>query len=395
MNILFWLYKSKANKHGDCPVWVRITINSEREQFSTGITVQTQKWNQTKQKATGRTNDIVAKNEELQIVHERLRETYNKLLAEETSVTAFDVRQAFTCKRTNSPKLLEAYIAHNSELEKLVGITHRKSTLKAFKCNLNILREFILGKLNERDVVLNKLTKKFAKDYSLFMLTDKKHANATVHKNLQRLTKVINYAIQNAWIDRNPLEGFRFKLEKLDIQYLNKDELQAIETKELPIERLARARDYFVFQCYTGLAYIDLKHLTKEQVREGVDGGLWIYGKRVKTGTAYRLPLLPRALQIMKQYDNDTKFVFKIPPNQAMNAYLKEIGTICGIKQDLCTHLARKTFCTTVTLLNGVPMETVSKMVGHSSIRTTESTYAKVLDEKIGNDMKHLRDNSF
>ena len=301
------------------------------------------------------------------------------------------MRQAYSGNNAVTPKLIEAFIAHNTAMDKLVGVTHRKSTLTAFKCNLKVLSEFINSHLKQRDMVLKKLTKKFIADYSVFLLAEKKQANATVHKNLQRLNKIINYAVQNDWLDRNPFNGFRFKLEKKEIQYLTKAELEAIETKELPIERLARVRDYFIFQCYTGLSYIDIKHLRKEDIREGVDGELWIFGKRIKTGTAFRVPLLPKARELIKRYQNPTEFVFKIPPNQAMNGYLKEIQVVCGVAKNLQTHLARKTFCTTVTLLNGVPMETITKMAGHSSIKVTESAYAKVLDEKISKDFVSVK----
>lgn len=391
MHILLWLNKSRIRKDGQCSLCLRITLNGEREQFSLGIYIPFKSWDKDKQFIIGDSVEIIQKNEQLRLIKFRVNEVYNRLLRDNLSVTAFDVRQVYAGNNVTTPKLLEAYIAHNTALEELIGITHRKSTLIAFKCNFKILKEFINVNYKQRDVVLNKLTKKFIVDYSVFLLKNKQQANATVHKNLQRLNKIINYAVQNDWLDRNPFVGFHFKLEKKEIQYLTTIELEIIENKMLPIERLARVRDYFIFQCYTGLSYIDIKHLRKEDIREGVDGELWIFGKRIKTGTAFRVPLLPKAIELIKFYENSTDFVFNIPPNQTMNGYLKEIQVVCGISKDLQTHLARKTFCTTVMLLNGVPMETITKMAGHSSIKVTESAYAKVLDEKISRDFNEVK----
>ncbi len=391
MKVNFWLHPKKPNKVGLCPIFLRITINKEREQFSIKKNAAISKWNKEEELLIGNAAEIKQQNEQLRLIKFKVNEIYNKLMRDNDTVSAFDVRQAYSGNNAVTPKLIEAFIAHNTAMAKVIGITHRKSTLRAFKCNMKVLSEFVNSHLKQRDVVLKKLTKKFIADYSVFLLTEKKQANATVHKNLQRLNKIINYAVQNDWLDRNPFTGFRFKLEKKEIQYLTRSELEAIETKELPIERLARVRDYFIFQCYTGLSYIDIKHLRKEDIREGVDGELSIFGKRIKTGTGFRVPLLPKARELIKRYENHTEFVFKIPPNTAMNGYLKEIQVICGVNKNLTTHTGRRTFCTTVMLLNGMPMESITKMAGHSSVKITESAYAKVLDEKISRDFANVK----
>lgn len=391
MQLLLWLNKSRTKKNGTCSIMLRITINGEREQFSIGLSAKVKAWDKAKQVIIGTSPEVKQENEQLRLIKFKVNEIYNKLLRENDVVTAFDVRQAYAGNHVKTPKLLEAFIAHNTAMEKLVGITHRNSTLTAFKCHLKVLTQFINEHLKQRDVVLSKLTKKFIADYSVFLLTERKQANATVHKNLQRLVKVINYAIQQDWLDDNPFRDFHFKLEKKEIQYLTKKELEAIETKEFSIKRVEKVRDLFIFQCYTGLSYVDIKHLRKDDIREGVDGQLWIFGKRIKTGTAFRVPLLPKARELIKKYENPTELVFDVPSNVRMNAYLKEIADLCGVKQKLTTHLARKTFCTTVTLLNGVPLETIAKMAGHSSVKITESAYAKVLDEKISDDFKEVK----
>ena len=394
MTILFWLYKSRKNKLGESPIHVRITIDSVREQFSTGLSVQPKNWNKDKQLVKGASREAELKNNELERLKLELRTAYGELRSIHPVVTARQVRNRFTGEKSTNALLLEVYREHNLELKQLIGITRREGTYRNFQASYNTLASFVEEKLKEKDVALRNLTIKFIRDFSIYLQVDRKMANPTAHKNLQRLQKVVTFAIMNDQLDKDPFLRFKFKLERTAIKYLTKEELKRIEEKELPIERLDRIRDYFIFCCYTGLSYGDIASLRKDQIREGVDGELWIFGKRNKTGTEFRVPMLPKAIELSQKHSNDTDFVFDIPTNVRMNAYLKEIADLCGIKQNLCTHLARKTFASTVTLLNGVPMETVSKMLGHNSIRVTESAYAKVLDEKIGMDMKHLRDNS-
>lgn len=392
MKILLWLYKSKINKHGLCPVYARITLNGEREQFSTGILVDSKKWSSEHQRVMGRSKEVVGINEQLQTIRFRLGQKHDELTRQFEEVSVNDVRTAYLNKRKHTYKLLDAYQAHNLQLQRMVGTTRRIGTWKNFESSYRTLKQFLNKSTELKDAYLNKLTQKFATDFVLFLQVEKKFANATVHKNLQRLVKVITFAVENEWIKSNPLQSFKFKLKRTEIKYLTGEELARIESKDFQIKRLANVRNYFVFQCYTGLAYSDLKELRRSQIRTGIDGKLWIFGQRLKNGSEYRLPLLPTAKEIVDEYMSESEFVFNIPSNQKMNGYLKEIADMCGITQNLSTHLARKTFCTTVTLLNGVPMETVSKMVGHSSIKTTEQSYAKVLDEKISRDMERLNE---
>ena len=391
MRILFWLYKSKKNTAHESPLWVRITVNGEREQFATGLFIKESIWSSIAQKAEGKNKVMLNLNQQLDIIKQRLNQIYTQLSFTQEVIDAADVRRMYFGESDKNVKLMEVFLIHNDKITELLGIKYTKSTLKIFRCNVKILRGFIKKVYGLNDIPLRKLTRRFIEDYTHYLLTVKKYSNTTTHKNLQRLNKIVNYGINNGWLERNPFKGHHFALEHKEIEYLTEAELKAIETKHLPVKRVANVRDYFIFQCYTGLSYIDLKNLRREQIRPGVDGELWIFGTRTKTGTNFKVPMLPKALAIMKRHKNDTEFVFKVLPNQTCNSYLKEIAALCDINKDLHTHLARKTFCTTVTLLNGVPMETVTALVGHSSIMITERVYAKVLDEKISRDMNALK----
>lgn len=205
----------------------------------------------------------------------------------------------------------------------------------------------------------------------------------------------MHICVRNGWLEKDPFVGFKMAKKEVDRPFLSANELESIISKNFEIERLQQVRDIFLFCCFTGLPYVDVQKLTPGEIVTGHDGEKWVFTRREKTETPSRIPLLPQALAILDRYKDNRACIVKnkalpVPTNQKMNAYLKEIADICGIKKYLTTHLARPTFATTVTLTNGVPIETVSKMLGHRNLRTTQH-YAKILDLKVSEDMKALR----
>ncbi|WP_317619666.1 site-specific integrase [Chryseobacterium sp. D764] len=198
------------------------------------------------------------------------------------------------------------------------------------------------------------------------------------------------------WLaQKRSLLGYKAKLKVVERPYLSKEKIQAIYEKEFASDRLSQVRDIFLFSCYTGLAYVDVKKLSKSHVNIGIDGYQWIFTHRQKTDTSIRIPLLPLAQELILKYEDHPECVnsdvlFPVLSNQKMNSYLKEIVSVCGINKDLTFYIARHTFATTVTLSNGVPIESVSKMLGHTNIKTTQH-YAKILDKKVSEDMFILR----
>jgi site-specific recombinase XerD len=219
--------------------------------------------------------------------------------------------------------------------------------------------------------------------------------NNTVMKHIERFRKMINVAIRMEWLERDPFAAYQQKFERVEREYLSKEELAKIEFRDLKIVRLQWVRDLFVFSCYTGLAYIDVMRLTPGNITKGMDGELWLITNRQKTSNPVRVPLLPKALEIIDQYKGHPRALaegtlFPNISNQKLNSYLKEIADLCDINKNLTFHLARHTFATTVTLTNGVPIESVSKMLGHSTITTTQ-IYAKVIEKKLSDDMKDLK----
>jgi integrase len=215
--------------------------------------------------------------------------------------------------------------------------------------------------------------------------------NATL-KHIERIRKIVNQGVAFGWLEKDPFAAFQGKHEKTHRTFLTQAELEKIEKKEIHLERLARVRDIFLFSCYTGLAYVDVEKLTPDHIVIGIDKKRWIYTFREKTGNKSNIPLLPHAAAILDRYAAESRRSGRLLPvitNIKTNAYLKEIADICGIRKNLTFHMARHTFATTVTLSNGVPIETVSNMLGHSKITTTQ-IYAKVLENKVSDDMKAL-----
>lgn len=278
---------------------------------------------------------------------------------------------------------------------------HMKSTLrlgtqKNYYTTHRYLFLFLKEKHRTTNMYLSELNYKFIIDFERFLRHQKSMGNNTVMKHIERLRKMVSLAYRMEWLDRDPFIKFKAKYEKKERTFLTKEELQRIEDKSFTIPRLQLIKDLFVFSCYTGLSYGDVMNLTLGNLCMGMDGKQWIHSKREKTSVPVKIPLLSKASNIIKKYEvhpnsTDKQTLFPTISNQKLNSYLKEIADVCRIKKNLTFHIARHTFATTVTLSNGVPIETVSKLLGHSKITTTQ-IYAKVIERKVSDDMQRLEE---
>lgn len=395
MRLLFWLYKSRINKSGEVPVFVRITIDGIREQFSTGVFITPKNWNSTKQRCKGRTATSNAINTSLNQIESDIRQVYNEMSEVFNNVSARDVRMNYLQEQNPKKGLIEVFEEHLNKMADLVGGEYSEETLKLYDRTKRNVQVFIRQKFKQSDVRLDRLKTSFAEDYVHFLRVSKGHGNNTINKHLQRLNRVVNKAVLYDYITKNPLLPVKVSRERKEITYLTMEEVKRIEQKNFGIHRLEVIRDLYLFQIYTGLSYVDLRNLTHEHLRLGVEGNNWIISSRQKTGQPFRVPLLPQAEAILTKYKELTldksKKLLPVPSNQKLNSYLKEIGDLCGIKLPLSSHLARRTFCTTIALSHGMPLESVAAIVGHSSTKVTEAVYAKVLDFKLSKDMSDLK----
>lgn len=277
----------------------------------------------------------------------------------------------------------------------LIGKEYAESTLKKFKTTLKQTRIFIQWKYAQDDIAIRDLNYEFIADFTYWLKTTRNCNQNSVIKYVKNIKKIVLDCIKKGWLQRDPFIGFKLARKEVIIVPLSQEDLTALQEKEFHIARLKLVRDIFLFSCYTGLAYVDVCNLRHEQIVKGFDGEQWIMTCRKKTEAPTRVPLLPQALRILEAYKHhprcaDGRYVLPVLTNQKMNAYLKEIADLCSITKRLTFHIARHTFATTVTLGNGVPIETVSKMLGHKTLKQTQH-YAKVMDIEISQDMQMLR----
>jgi site-specific recombinase XerD len=394
---LFFFLKQPKNQKGSVRyVYLRITVDGISKELSTKRLWSPDKWNQAAGKASGTREDAKSLNVYLDTICTKVYQAKIALLEGNKSVTAEALKNYLTGRGDDRKMLLEVFTDHNRQMEALIGKDFVYATLQRYRTTYDHVRAFINWKYNVDDLDINELDHEFVANFAFWLKSIKKCGHNSTMKYISNVKKILLQCIKNGWLNRDPFVNFKTTRKEVKIVALTDDELARMIAKDFGIERLNHVRDIFVFCCYTGLAYVDVSHLRRNQIIRGIDQNLWIDSKRQKTHAAIRLPLLPKAKEIMDSYEDhkmckEVGFVLPVMSNQKMNAYLKEIADICGIRIKLTFHIARHTFATTVTLSKGVPLETVSKMLGHKSLRQTQH-YAKILDLKISQDMLALKE---
>ena len=319
-----------------------------------------------------------------------------ELLHKNDDLTIENFKSKLNGAQERERMIIPIYQSHNDKIKDLIGNGYAYGTLERFKISLKHLQEFIIWKYNMNDISINKIDYAFVTEFEFYLRSVKKCNNNTAVKYVRNFRKIIKICLDNDWLDKDPTTRYEGKMKEVERDFLTEEELLKIYNKKISSQRLQLVRDIFIFSCYTGLAYIDVKGLKKDHIGIGIDGEKWIFKNRQKTDTKSKIPVLPIAQEIINKYESHPKClnddsILPILTNQKMNAYLKEIGDLCDIPKEITFHMARHTFATSVTLTNGVPIETVSKMLGHKNLHTTQH-YAKVLDRKVSEDMKILKD---
>ncbi len=388
--VLFYIKKSATKKDGTTPIIARITVNGKLSQFSTKQFIKSADWSVDLGKAKGRSTQAKSINSLLEEIKTSIHKTYNNLIVRETVVTAEKVKNTFLGIGQEQFLLLELFEESNNNLKKLVGITKSKATYQKAEVCRKHLASYIKEEHNLSDIDLREINHSFIVGFENHLSIQCRCNYNTSAKFIQKFKSVVISAQKDGKLISDPFANYKITLEKVDRGYLTDDELQRIMEKEFNTERLERIRDIFIFSCYTGLAYIDIKKLKKTNISKGFDNNSWITTKRQKTNVKAVIPLLDIPLMILEKYKGlPNGVLLPIPTNQKTNAYLKEIADVCGIDKNITFHLARHTFATTITLSKGVPIETVSKMLGHTNIKTTQ-IYARITNEKISSDMLML-----
>ena len=389
-SILFFIRESKARKNGNVPIEVMITVNGERNSFSTGKQIAIEKWDKTKQQVKGKDQETQNLNNYLKAIKAKLYQKEAELLERGFIITAQILYDAYFDKveSLKERSLFEVFEEHNQEQEKLVGNGVSKATHWVSVYTIRLLREFVQQKYKREDLYLRELNLNFIQSFHSFLRIDKGMAQNSSTKHLKLLKKIINLSVANSYMAFNPFSTYKVEREPVDIDFLDEEELRKIINFDTPLPRLERAKDMFLFGCFTGLSYIDIKTLTPEHFEKDNTGRIWIKKRRVKTGVLSRIPLLPIAKLILDKYKGGEKLL-PIQDPADINKYLKDIAILCGINKRICFHTSRHTFASTVTLANNISLEVVSKMLGHTNTRMT-AHYAKLVDESIAKQMDQL-----
>jgi site-specific recombinase XerD len=392
--------RTERVKDGVAPVFLGLVVDGKKTYMALkNFQADTEHWDKIKGGGRKDTKQGRAINEYLDEVRMALKGHYRDMELNGERINGDTLKDAFLGNvHEEAPIMFSELIAyHNEQALALLTI----GTMRHYYVTQRYLVKFFKLKYKKDDIQLSGLNYKFISDFEIFLHNHKPvdHQKPMdtngVLKHLVRLKKMVNLAVSLSWIEKDPFKGFKLKKKKVEKEFLNEWELTALENKSFDLERLTMVRDMFVFCCYTGLSYVDMMNLKPEHIVKGIDAEPWIKTFRQKTSIPVNTPLLNRAQQIIASYKNNTRAIakgtlFPVLSNQKMNSYLKEIADLCGVKKNLTFHVARHTFATTITLSNGVPIETVSRMLGHTKIATTQ-IYARVLEKKVSDDMAVLR----
>jgi len=393
--LLFFMRKPKNYKNGLLPIYLKITVDGQPKELSAKRKWDPAKWNTPAGRALGTKEESRELNYYLNSLELKVYEAKKKLMDSGKVITAAAIKNILLGCDESQKMLLELFKDHNKQMKDLEGIDFAPGTVERYNTSYEHTKEFIVWKYKVTDKDIKELDHEFISQYAFWLKSIRKCNHNTTMKYLGNFKKIVLICVKNKWLPSDPFVDFKLTKKEVERTALTDIELKRIMNKNFENDRLNQVKDMFVFSCYTGLSYVDLQQLKRSDLVLGADNLQWIFTKRQKTKTSTHIPLLPEALKLVEKYRSHPRCVvsnsaFPVLTNQKMNAYLKEIADCCGIKINLTFHIARHTFATTITLSNGVPLESVSKMLGHTNLSQTQH-YAKTLDIKVGHDMNELK----
>lgn len=395
--VQFYLNKQKA-QNGGAQLYIRIVVDLKRAEIATTHYIPSSAWNEKQRRVKPSFSKSVFINAYIDKVINDINQIFIQEVSQGNIVSSIDIKNKYlgVDDKPTKKTILDALDYHNTKMEEKVRIGQTaKKTYTRYVITKKKVEAFMKHQYKIKDIPLSDLRLRFATEFEHYLLTqDNLHIN-TAHKYIKNVKTILNMSVGLDWISSNPFNNFRCSYIAPKREVLTQEEVDRIRFKNISIKRLAEVRDVFIFCCYTGFAYADIYEFEYDAIIKGIDGGSWLKTNRKKTGVKESVPLLPVALEIIQKYREHPYCLNKnrllpVNSNQRYNGYLKEIADICSINKKITSHIARHTFATTITLSNGVPIETVSSMLGHSSIRTTQ-IYAKVIESKVSADMQNLK----
>lgn len=392
ISVRMFVQKNRPCASGKVPIFARIRLGRESIAIATKLYINDDQWGYGQ--TIGTTKELKAINALLEQTRVKIFQTHTELIRAGEIVTCEKLKLALQGKPyTNDCRhFVQLFDKWLEDYRKQIGISTTERTYDKYVLVRNRLQEYIKRTTKMSDILLSDVTPMFLNGFDSYNRVEHECANNHAMKQMQKLRTIFKVAIDNGWAQKNPFAPIKIHFDEVPREFLTKEELARIMQKDFPTYRMEHLRDVFVFCCFTGLAHCDVEALTEDNIRKDDDGALWLQTRRKKTDTAVELPLLEIPQMIIAKYKGMKDLGGKLLPvisNSCTNVYLKELATVCGITKNLTFHMARHTFATTVTLTNGVPIETVGKMLGHKHIRTTQ-LYAKVINEKVAQDMSLL-----
>ncbi len=390
-SVFFFIKKTKLMSNGEAPIRLRIKVNGVAVESQIKRSVPPNQWDQATESSKGRDRKASELNEYIRILKLKALTIHRDLEMNGKLFTARLIMNMLYNADDDKRTLLSVFRKHNDDCRKLIGIDYVQITITRFDNCCKYLSVLIQQKFGKEDINLNEIDSEFVRDFEMFLKVERGCQQNTVIRYMKCFKKIINLAIANEWMTRNPFAGIKFQAKEVIKEVLTKEEIERIMVKQFEMPHLEYVRDVFIFCVFSGLAYIDVNNLRAEHITKDNNGDIWIRKAREKTENMCNIPLLKIPQAILEKYKDHpirqkTGALLPVTSNQKMNSYLKEIATRCDIKKNLTTHTARHTAASVVFLANGVSMENVAKMLGHADIRMTQH-YAKVMDSSIKRDM--------
>ena len=390
-SLLFYINRTKVRKDGTCKLLCKVSIDAKSAPININAFVDPSLWNPETKRANGRSENARTVNQAIEKLTEKITGHYRHIRKSLGFVTAELVKNAVEGIGQKPFTLLALFREHNEEFRKRVGVDRKEETYESYENSYNILASFVKKRKEKEDVALRSLDREFYDDFEIFLRTDREMKPKTVHEHLYRLKKMTKRAVSQGTLRRDPYGKLHPELPRRKSRHLKLEDLKKLMETPVGKPNLQRVRDWFLFATFTGLSYADLKRLSEKDITQSDDGTYWIHIRRQKTETPSAIRLLNVPKRIIEKYKGLSKddHVFPVPSNGRCNTILKELGRQCGFKIRLTYHVARHTNATTVLLSHGVPIETVSRLLGHTDLKTTQ-IYARITNQKISSDMEIL-----
>lgn len=394
-SIIYFLRTHRKRSNGKSPIYLRITIDGERSEISTKRYIEEERWSSETYRVIGNDDEAREINNYLTILHNMVLQAYNELMYATDIITAQKVKDKVMGREKMKYKLIALFEDHNLKIHKRIGVDYAKATYTKYKTVKKYTQQYLKKEYGKDDYYIIDIDLDFIEGFETFLKVEKELAHNTALKYIRKMKKIVLIARRKGIMNKDPFADFDHSLKEKTPTHLTLKELKRIENYDFKgLGRLERVADSFIFCCYTGLSYSDADKLVYNDFYEDPEGDIWLIQNRTKTDEPAKILLLPKALEIYNKYttgeENPGNEVLPTISNQKTNAYLKEIATVSRINKNLTFHVARHTFATTITLANGMPIESVQIMMGHKDRRSTEH-YARVTNTKLVSDMKKLK----